>query len=1312
MEWHGDLPHDHAFVELLAPGVPSELDIQQLLRDTEDKLKLNACSIEESLKELQAKMGDSWTGERPPSPSECLQWFSPRNAAAGRPLATGHQEVMDFLKALQLHLRSEAEGREESTLQLLLNLSSQCAVSFPCSPSIPAPQQPSALTPPVHAVRDDCTLEVQEAWDEVRLVLRRHLLERLSQCRPAEPQGPGEQAALSIPERVTCLQQLFCLYPEAEVLQRYQGLRSQAVLHLLHSCVSSSPGGETGFSRLAQGLQAAAPALIRALRDELRVLTRLAEPHAILGFLNGAYLGTVAKELAAMMERECETTLKENTAPGSGKTRRCSARSKVSVAPLQVPRKDRSFSLTSHQLRALTQLACTLLGLEAGVEELLMDVAFINCTGESPNVKGILKKTKEDAHTITGEGSRINTHLVTNSPEAVALDFDWRTAFRQLVPQMAHCVKVVLEDVCSRSLKQEEESHAAGHTSITLSNTPHHDDSSDNLSEQESPKMVAKFCADIQGEVEALLPLALACREGPLLEVRCSFVEVCGRVAASVLDRLEQRAAEVPASAPLKNLPSLLATGVYVHQRLCHYNSRLRESPTTTPRVPLILLPIQRYQNGTEAIRDHLTSYSVQACATSLLQDAESHHWADPKPFYEGERCSFSLQMWYCFLCGLRSDLWGVLPARLARELLGQVLYETLQLLVQRYSRARPTYKRHLQIRCDITAVLLYVEELMWSVCDSPEALVRPDPYPVALTVALGGGWRSAIYSLCDQLLTVMVVVTAPLPSLCGTLQSDLGDGVKPPDPMTPACTGLHWLHAIDPDLFTEQSIREGVLTGDQASVCQLKLLTSDPGSSPQLLLQALLQRDCHLPRTLLELSHFCVGEDSELNVPPENKMAGDEFIGALFTVLVSLNHVPKALTHALAPYLDAQHVWEHFYHLADLSRPCPAVVGCVRSLISRPLHGLLEHLVYMLLDGQAPEEAGGAHLRQDVPGHVLAKVPREWSYAPLEHKRKEAASSTVSLALQALSFILSNLPSAVASLPLPVRYLLHAAERHLSQPARQLRSVGLLLWALLGCLCQSLEAPEALEQRTGLPLGRASRERLALLSECLQATMGQQRGIPKPIVHKVLQALEERKPKWSSVQLQRARKLCSESAFECGESGVGMQERVGAAELTEQKIGLMLLEICHKPGGSEYLGQIYHIIRGNEDLLMSKLTKMEGLARLVKFDLGADGPGAAPSFNPLVQFERVGTKKLDQVALADWPWDWTRLLPAYRGMNPLTFKTLLANRWEMQDGAALEVEEKALVDELQKDYFNPSPGTQGPAGDAQEQQGEASGTS
>lgn len=54
--------------------------------------------------------------------------------------------------------------------------------------------------------------------------------------------------------------------------------------------------------------------------------------------------------------------------------------------------------------------------------------------------------------------------------------------------------------------------------------------------------------------------------------------------------------------------------------------------------------------------------------------------------------------------------------------------------------------------------------------------------------------------------------------------------------------------------VFLPSSLRDGLM-GQTASVCQLRLLTSDPGLNPRLLLRMLLHRDCHLSRILLENS-------------------------------------------------------------------------------------------------------------------------------------------------------------------------------------------------------------------------------------------------------------------------------------------------------------------------------------------------------------------------------------------------------------------------------------------------------------------------
>ncbi|KAM6930280.1 uncharacterized protein KIAA0825 homolog [Xenentodon cancila] len=1291
MEWPADFPEDHAFVGLLLPGVSTDLDFEQLLKDTEEKLNLNASSIEQQLKELQVKMGDSKTGDRPPSPTECLQWFSFRAQSNVKRVSTGQPELMDFFRALQQHLGSEERAKEEVTLQLLLHLSAHCGVCFPCTPSSSCSSTSShsqlagSSVNMVHTVRDDISLEIQDVWDAVRLQLRHYLMDQML-CRSPHYPGSKRLSTQTILERVHCLQQLFFLYPEWEVLIHYQSLRRKYVQSILQSSLCFSPGGETGFDRLATNLCCAVPHLTQALTEELQVLSRLLDPHTILGFLNVAYFSTVAQELTSQIERECETVQRDNTAPSS-KIKKYSARSRATVAPMELPTKSRSFSLTSHQLKALTQLACILLRFESDVRELVTNVTFINCTGDTPCVKGILKKSREDSNTTT-EGKK-STAEKPPTPEAQTLEFNWRSAFRGLVPHMEHCVKVVLDDVYTKNLQQEEALHSSGQTSVSLSpvtgdsgsSTHLKEDSSFNYSERETPKMIAKFCGAIMIELDALLPLAEACRDSFLLEVRLSFVEACGRAAFSLLGRLQERALEVPSSAPLNNLPALLATCIYVHQRLEHYSARLKDSDTTAAKIPLTLLPIQHYHDTVVALRDQLTSYCVQICLTCILQDAESHDWMDPKPFYEGERCSFSLQMWFYFLCGLRSDLWTVLPAELAKDVLGQVLSETLQVLVQRYARVRASYKRHLQIRYDITALLLYVEHLMWSVCESPEALVLFNPSSEITIISGGSDWPYQIHSLCDQLLTILIIVTAPLSLLYRTFLINASMESAGQQPDIPV---VRWLNAINPKLFTEEVIRDGLM-GQAALACQLKLLTSDPGHSPKLLLRMLLYKDCHLPRILLENSYFC--QESGVEMPTENCKGGDDFIVALFSLFSCLNKIPKALTQALQPYLERAHLWEHLYTLPDKTQAVPVVINCVRAMVTKSTNSILVHLVSMVLGWQAADESSAAVFKQNVPESILCKIPKDWNYATPEEK-DAGTKRVISSAIQALSFIFTNLPLAVASLPLPIRFLFQVAEKHLSQYSRQLRSVGLLLWALLGCLIQGLDNPDTLEQISGLALNCGAKDRLSLLAECLQAAMSiQQKGVPKPTVHKVLQALEEKRPKWITMQLQKARKLCADSVFE-----QGTERTVAAAELTEQKIGLMLLEVCHKAGGSSYLRQIYHIIRGNEELLMSKLSGDLDFSSepplLVNFDVGSKERANASCFNPLLQFDHVGRKKLDQSAVVEWAWDWPRVLPAYKGMSQMTFKRLLANRWDMQESAELEDGARAMVEELQKAFY------------------------
>ncbi|XP_060740365.1 uncharacterized protein KIAA0825 homolog [Tachysurus vachellii] len=1267
MERQGDSPHDHAFVELPVPSMLSVLgdsDLQVLIRETEEKLKLNSCSIEQSLCELQTRIGESCAGEKIPSPTECLNWFSQSNLRLLKPVSTGHQELLEFLKAL-LHILKMEEANTEAVLQLLVNISSQCGVAFPTSDSLSEKSQAS-LTP-LCSVHDDITLNIQETWYDIRLLLRRHLLDRLS------------MEVCGVPQRTVFLVQQLCfLYTETEVLERYQALRSKMVLELLREKQTCCLDGESGFKRLAVDFKAVCPAFCAMLGEDIHILSGIVEPHCILRFVNRAYLWTLAQELGFLMEKEVEVVMKDNSTHG-GKGMRSSSK-KASVAPQGSPQTNKHFSLTSEQLRGLVQLAYTMLQLEHRVEDLAAELGVLNCAGESSGVKGNLKKGRADVETST-LADKVTPDLLLQNTEVLCLEFEWRSAFHVLVPQMAHGVKTFLKEVCSKLLQQEERTHSSTLShSIPLACVPLRQDAELCL-ETDMPKKVAEFCADVMEELDSLLPLAVVCKEDALLPVSSCYIEVSGRVSSDLLTRLEERAREVPHSSPLENLPTILASSTYIYHRLAYYESQLGD----TNRTPLTLLPVQRSQEVTEAVQEHLTSYCVHVCATSILQDAESHYWADDKYFYEGERCSFSIQMWHYFLSALRSDLWSTVSPLLAQQTLAQVLAQTLELLLQRYSRARPSYKRHSQIRMDITAILLCVEQLLWSVYSSVEELVRPE-----LPSETSTSWVSIIHSLCNQLLNVLIILISPLPELYRAFQNGFGAKSSTTPADAHADRAPLWLNIFNPTLFPLDLLRGGV-ESENSALWLLNIVSSGPGFSPALLLQAILHHDCLLLRLLISHSYLCL--DSKVEVSPEAQEAAAEFVEAIFAVLSSLNNIPRALARVLEGYLERRHLWDHFCSLADSAKVEPVLFKSVRDVIYKVTKGLLGHIVRMI---QACEARPSPLLRQTLPESVQAKIPKEWNYIPQEAKEKDSSKITTGLTIQALSFIFTHLPSCISSIPLPVRFLFHMAEKHQSQSSRQRRPTGLLIRVLLGFLCQGLENGETLELVSTEPLERGVKERLALLSECLQVSLGLEKIKPKPITHKILQGLEEKRPKWSSMQLQKAHKLCSESTFERVECGP-VQDRGGPSEPAEQKMCAVLLELCQGAGGIQNLRQIHHTIQLNEALLRSKLalaadstSSPEGQPSIL-FSSAANALNIPPHFNPIFHFDHVGHAKFDQSAMSKREWDWAQLLPAFR-VSQVTFTDLLVNRWEMQDGASLEDEEKILVDHLKQTYLNGAP--------------------
>nr|XP_010306067.1 PREDICTED: uncharacterized protein KIAA0825 homolog [Balearica regulorum gibbericeps] len=302
MEWGGEYSLDSSNVDCLLNVFPGDLEFQQIFSDLDEKLKKNSSSIEQCLKDLQSEVNEICTDEILQSTTDCLQWLNNCNFSSLRPSSTHHGELMEFLRTLQSLLKNE-QNQEEMILHFLLDLSSQCGVSFPCTPSGMSFEFTSSL----HAIEDDSTMDAKSLWDDVRLHLRRFLVNRLQSQEETNTNALQQQMEF----KAQCIQQLLFLYPESEVLTKYQNMQNKLVSDLLQNCILSSCG-ETNFDKVVHGYQSSIPTLCTMIKEDLYILSVTIDPSSSLKFINETYLDTITEEMTVILERLCELQFKEN----------------------------------------------------------------------------------------------------------------------------------------------------------------------------------------------------------------------------------------------------------------------------------------------------------------------------------------------------------------------------------------------------------------------------------------------------------------------------------------------------------------------------------------------------------------------------------------------------------------------------------------------------------------------------------------------------------------------------------------------------------------------------------------------------------------------------------------------------------------------------------------------------------------------------------------------------------------------------------------------------------------------------------------
>ncbi|KAF6357021.1 hypothetical protein mRhiFer1_007299 [Rhinolophus ferrumequinum] len=1263
MDWGDEFSHNSFDLHCLLNSFPGDLEFKQIFSDIDEKIEQNGTSIEHCIKEIQSEVNKQCPDVQLLTTTDCFEWLNNYNYNSAKSPSTSHGDLTKFLKTLQDLLKNE-QNQEEMILDLLWSLSCQNSVSFPSTLSGTSFHFLSRTS--LHSVEDHSSMDVKSIWDDIRLHLRRFLVSNLQNHNEIK----NSQQKILLKNQ--CIQQLLFLYPESEVISKYQNIQNKLLATLLQNCFPSY-SRESNLDIMVRGYQSTMLKLYSMIKEDFNTLCEILSPSSTVKFIKETYLDTVTEEMAKFLENFCELQFKES-AVRVVKTSKSSSRHRGAVHALvtpECPEKGRNFFLSLDELKFLSQLIKSFLKLEKNVQELLEEIFLL--LKVSRNTSGILDTSNRVA---VIEKPRANVTSIPSEQllpvqEATLLDFGWRNAFKEISLPMAHCVTTAIEDFSMNILQQEQKERSSAVTyAMNLVKVQQVWQESHVVSEEDQPKKIAKFCSDIMEKLDTMLPLALACRDDSFQEIRANFVEACCKVATAVLERLQERGKEVPSKSPLKNLHTLLSTAVYVFQHFMQYDNLMKENT----KKPIFLVPVQRYQEFINTLQFQVTDYCVRVCATSILQDAESHHWNDYKAFYEGERCSFSLQMWHYFFWALHHDLWTILPSKLAQEILAEVLEKSLGLLACRYARAHPSYKRTPQIRLDVTTILICTENMLWSVCTSVKKLLNPHEYTDDKIFK--------IHTHCNNLFTTLVILTSPLTELYQTFQHGMDDPA--PDAKPFFKQPLHWFSCIShfyPSLLRTPSA--GRLTTEG----QLKLLLSQPGCNWNLLLETLLHRDGILLRILLKGSK-CIfqeqGSDTENNLNQISSLTE-----AIFKVLYYCNFSPQTFGNVFVSYMEEEQLWNFLYNIpvSTCMESEQDVIQCLRLALTNAVKDIVQQVVSVMNSGRNCETNLNKH---SVPEHLRDSIPKEWNYIPKETKKKESSKGFTRLAAQAVSIVISKLPTVIACLPPPIKYFFFLSERKMSKNFVDLRKASLLVWNLIVIIRRIFEDGNTVELLTGASLDRWSKEKLSLISVCLESIMGEQTSSPNQMTQKVIQSIEQQKPNWIECQLLKARKLSTECAFMTIEKSTALEEGDIALELTEQKINMMVLDICHKPGGSEYLRQIYHIMRLNEAYLKEQLFSMNGSEekplpiRPLKTTLRSveDQPSA---FNPFHVYKVFSENILDQSAIAKWNWNWPNLLPNYLGLDKMTFSVLLKNRWEMRKDERLEEEEKTMLEHLKR---------------------------
>uniref|UniRef100_A0A1A9WGB6 Uncharacterized protein n=1 Tax=Glossina brevipalpis TaxID=37001 RepID=A0A1A9WGB6_9MUSC len=260
-----------------------------------------------------------------------------------------------------------------------------------------------------------------------------------------------------------------------------------------------------------------------------------------------------------------------------------------------------------------------------------------------------------------------------------------------------------------------------------------------------------------------------------------------------------------------------------------------------------------------EALAERLLDLHCRLLLLYIVQDADALYWEDAEPFFESERGSYTIQMWWLYMYGTKDDLWNSVPPKMAQRIFGGMLNDTLSVLTVRYSQIVTSHARAQLHLVDICNLLFCITELLPHVCESGESYIGLQLTNQSVIIR-------DIHAKCRELFYCLLLRGAPL----GVLSKVFRKGLENME-LFSSRHGLPsaWMVFSLPRIFSKDQSRQWVtefsdLNTHTAIYLELKVLLSSPEADWSFLVKVFLMRDAYLSGLILRhlLGHLPSSEN------------------------------------------------------------------------------------------------------------------------------------------------------------------------------------------------------------------------------------------------------------------------------------------------------------------------------------------------------------------------------------------------------------------------------------------------------------------